>query len=82
MLVECLSKTFKSLFYSASVNEFRRAIIIIDQSITDKEIERYLKWCFGNTRYDPTSKPTETEYIIKRLENCCIFEHETQVGRR
>jgi hypothetical protein len=71
-----------TLCLSISLNEFRRAILLVDQNITEKEIERYVRWCMGSLKGDANAKSYEVEFIIKRLENCCVYEHDTQMGKK
>lgn len=66
-----------------SINDFKRGIGLVDQNISEQEIDRYIEWVFEVNKQDQASnKIIDLDECIKKLENCCVYKHNSAIVKK
>jgi len=64
-----------------SINDFKRGIGLVDQNISEQEIDRYVAWVFNvNKQEQSSNKTVDLDDCVKKLENCCVYKHNSAIS--
>ncbi|CAF1228433.1 unnamed protein product [Didymodactylos carnosus] len=57
------------------VSQFKRAITMVDSTIPQAELKRYVEWVYNTKIFNEKIKPLDFEDLLRRLENCACYKH-------